>query len=54
MTCNNYVNIKEINNLEGANKLEPSLKRRKDKKRGGKEKKISFTPSALSSKSKVM
>lgn len=45
------MSIKEINNLEGANKLGPSLKRRKETE--GK-KRISLTPFALNSKSKVI
>jgi len=45
------MNIKEINNLEGANKLGPSLKRRKETEG---EKRISLTPFALNSKSKVI
>lgn len=49
MTCNNYVNIKEINNLVGANKLGPSLKKR----RKGKEE-VKRTQPALSFESKVM
>lgn len=40
MTCNKYVNIKEINNLQGANKLGPSLKKRKKETEGEGEQKI--------------
>lgn len=42
------MNIKEINNLVGANKLGPSLKKKEKGKRGGKRK------PALSFKTKVM
>lgn len=33
MTCNNYVNIKEMNNLVGANKLGPSLKKKGEREK---------------------